>query len=275
MATENQALGHQQDQTLQELNERLAQLKAKSESLVVTDQRSYVEAGNLKLDIQAYLKAVKSRFVSIIEPLKERLARAQNEQKVFLAPGETILDGIERKRKAWAEEERRKAEAEQRRINQERRIAAERAAEQERKEREAAAEAARKAREKEIEAQKKAGELKTREAERLKKEAAELAERQKKEAAEEAARAATNVAEVKVAPSIPTVAGTVARRNWKWRWKPNGEQELMDQFCGDDGRMELRPFIQANDQEIGRMVRDAKDKAKAEGQCPGIEVWSE
>ena len=38
--------------------------------------------------------------------------------------------------------------------------------------------------------------------------------------------------------------------------------------------MSLRRFVQANEQQIGEMVRAKKDKKKAEAECPGIEVWS-
>lgn len=246
---------------LEELNKKLALLKGRAEALRVVDQPTYIEAAQLKLEIQAYQKAVKFQTRPEIEILTEQLRKAQAEEKMLLFPADQMLATTESKRKTWMEEERRKAEEEQRRINEERRIEAARKAEEERKERERQAEVDRKAREKEIEAARKAGEIKAREAERLKKEAAAAQERERIRAAEDAKTAAVNVQEIRVKPSIPTVAGVKNQVYWKFRII--------------DPKLIPPRFQMPNEVDIGRMVRDTKDKAKAEAECPGIEVYSE
>jgi hypothetical protein len=246
---------------LEELNNRLRALKALVESIEVKDAQSFATSGAIKMDIGAFTKAVIFATGPEIEVAKEHLRRLQAEQKMLTAPAEAILSKLEEKRRAWANEERRKAEEEQRRINEERRIEAARKAEEERKEREKQAEIERKAREKEIEAQRKAGEIKAKEAERLRKEAAAAQERERIRAAEDAKKAAESVQPVTVKPNIPTVAGTKNQVYWKFRIVHPA----------------LIPITYRIPDEvaIGRMVRDTKDKAKAEAQCPGIEVWSE
>ena len=129
--------------------------------------------------------------------------------------GATLVGAVDEE--YWENEERRKAQIEQDRINEENRIKAQQQAEAERKEREKQVEIDRKAREKEIEQQRKAGEIKARGAEKLKKEAAEAAQREKDRAAADAKVVAQNVPQVEVRPNIPAVAGTVSRVNWKFR----------------------------------------------------------
>ena len=66
---------------------------------------------------------------------------------------------------------------------------------------------------------------------------------------------------VQVKPNIPTVAGTVSRQNWKFRIV--------------DANKIPHLFLMPDEVRIGRMVRDIKDKQKAEVECPGIEVWAD
>jgi hypothetical protein len=251
----------QKEEILQQLNERVAALVRRGESIDVKDQASDVLAKQFKVEVKSYEKAVELYADGDIQEVKERLSSLQTAKKMLLAPVLAILETVERRRKAWEEEERRKAEAEQRRLQEEARIAAEKKAEEERKEREKAATEERKRREKEIEAQRAAGELKAREAARLAKEAKEAEERERKRAAEDAKKAAAEVPQIEVKANITAVAGTASRRNWKYRIKNPGAIP--------------RAFMMPNEIEIGRMVRDTKDKAAAEAECPGIEVWSE
>jgi len=67
--------------------------------------------------------------------------------------------------------------------------------------------------------------------------------------------------QVTVMPAIPTVAGVPSRRNWKFKVvNPNKVPRF---------------YWRIDEQAIGEEVRKIKDKAKAESQIPGIEVWSE
>ena len=132
-----------------------------------------------------------------------------------------------------------RAEAEERRINEERR---KKAADD--------AEAERKRREKEIEAQRKAGEVGKREAERL-----------RKEAEAEAKAQAAAVVDVKVQANIPSVQGVPSRVNWKFRIV--------------DANKIPKAYLIPDEQKIGQTVRLLKDKARTEAVIPGIEVYTD
>jgi hypothetical protein len=268
---------------LEALQQKLGALKGRAESLIVKDQETCIVAKQLKLDIQAYQKAVKFQTGPDIEIKKEELRALQSQEKMLLAPAETILEISERKRRDWENEERRLAEEETRRENEERTIRAEAKAKAEREERERiAAEQRRNAeliaaqerreREKAADAARKAGEIGKREAERQKREAEEKAAEARKAAAEAEARereraaqdaklAVDNVPKVIVKPNIPAVAGTVSRRNWK--------------FKVVDAAKLRREYLMPDEVKIGEDVRRIKDKDKAEAECPGIEVWAE
>ena len=251
-----------QDQAIERLNQRLAELKAKSE-IAVTDQASFIQAAETKVEFESYIRAVEHHFEPEVAPLEEKLSMLKLQMSALIVPAKRWLGELIVRRKSWAEQERRRAEEEQRRVREERAIAEGAAAEKERKERERHAEVERKAREKEIEAQRKAGELKAREADRLRREAREAEEREKARAAEaeKEAKAEAAVQTVTVAPAIPTVAGIANRRNWKFR-------------VVDEGKIP-HIFLMANLVAIGQEVRRLKDKKKAEDVIPGIEVWSE
>lgn len=246
---------------LAQLQQKLAELKHRADSLVVRVPEDIVTAKTLKLDIQAYMKAVKFQTGPDIEIKKGELRQLQEQEKMLLSPAEAILEVSETKRKSWEEEERRKAAEEQRRINEENRIAAEKKASEERAEREKQAKIEREAREKEIAKQRAAGEIKAREEAKLRKEAAEGEERERQRAAEDARKAAQSAPVVTVKPNIPTVQGVASRQNWKFRVVNPALVPLT--------------FRMVDEVAIGRMVRDAKDKEAAEKLCPGIEVWSE
>jgi hypothetical protein len=246
---------------LDALQKKLQVLKDRADSLVVRDQEGCIVAKNLKLDIQAYAKAVKFETGPEIEIAKERLRALQSQEKMLLAPAESMLETADSKRKSWEEEERRKAAEEQRRINEENRIAAQKKADEERIEREKQAKIEREAREKEIAKQRAAGEIKAREEAKLRREAAEAEERERQRAAEDAKKTAESAPQVSVKPNIPTVQGVASRQNWKFK-------------IVDETKVP-RVWCMPNEVAIGRFVRDCKDKAKAEAAIPGLEVWSE
>jgi hypothetical protein len=250
------------DEALQRLNERVEQLVKAGEAIQVTDLSSDVAAKQFKVQVKSYETAVNLYADADIQDAKERLSTLQTAKKMLMAPVLAVLESVERKRKAWEEDERRKAEAEQRRLQEEARVAAQKKAQEEQKERERLAAEERKRREKEIEEQRKAGEIKSREATRLAKEAKEAEERERARAASDAKFAAADVPIIEVKPNIAAVAGTASRRNWKFRIV--------------DATKLPRKYLMPDDVEIGRMVRDTKDKTLAEAEANGaLEVWSE
>lgn len=257
----NTELVPERSEELRQLNQKLATLTTRATDLQVRDQTGCIEAKTLKLDLAAYVKAVRYQTGPEIEIKKEELRNLQSQEKMLLSPAETALDVVNRRLKDWENEERRKAEEEQRRINEENRIKAQQQADAERKEREKQAEIDRKAREKEIEQQRKSGEIKAREAERLKKEAAEAAQRERDRAAADAQKVVENAQQVTVKPNIPAVAGTVSRVNWKFRMV--------------NPKAIPAKYLVPDDVAIGQMVRKTQDKEKAQAECPGIEVYQD
>lgn len=248
------------EQQLSELNKRVGQLVARGKSIAVKDQSTCLAEKEFEVQVKSYEKAVEQYADGDIQMAKEHLANLQAAKKMLLAPVLEILESCKRSRKQWEENERRAAEAEQRRINEEnRRLAAEKA-EEERQERERQAFAERRQQELEADKLRKAGEISKREADKLKKEAVAQEERQRQQAADDA-KLQAQVAPVEVKASIPTLQGTQSRRNWKF--KVTHKSIIPRQYT--------MPDMVA----IGQMVRDEKDKDKAEALCPGIEVWSE
>ena len=253
------------------ITDKVAIFRQEAEAIAVINQEDYTKALTFVKSLRAYKKDVGFKLDPGIHSAREHLNFLREEKDKHIRPIDEIDKAVSARAAAWGEKERLAAEAEERRVNEERRQVAAREAAEQRRAAEAQAEADRKKRQKAIEAAQKSGEIRVREANRLAKEATAQAERDKQYAREDE-EAARQVKEVKVKPSIPKMAGIKGRTNWRWRWQEDGENKLLDSFREN---MSLRPFVQANEQQIGVMVRAKKDKGKAEVECPGIEVFSE
>ena len=217
----------------------LTELRQKAESIVVSDSGSCLAAKTAQRDVRAYMKDVHLKLDPFVESAKRNYQAARDELNKWIEPAETIDGALARKVKDYETQERMRAEAEERRINEERR---KKAADD--------AEAERKRREKEIEAQRKAGEVGKREAERM-----------KKEAEAEAKAQAAAVVDVKVQANIPSVQGVPSRVNWKFRIV--------------DANKIPKAYLIPDEQKIGQTVRLLKDKARTEAVIPGIEVYTD
>ena len=259
----------------QEVEKGLITLRHQAESIVVNNQQDYIEAVQIKNSVNAYIRDVKAKLGPGIASAKDHLDFLKNEMAKYIGPAEQIALTVETKRIRWAEEEKRKAEAEERRINEERRIEAARIAEEERKERNRIAEEQRKQVEKDAEAARKAGEIGKREAERLKKAAAEAAEREKVRAAEDAKMAAADVQEVTVKANVPTVAG--AKNQTYYFADVTDPMAIIRAYetAKDPLRIAfLRRFIIVDEKAIGQFARDTKDNAKCSALLPGCKFTS-
>ena len=217
----------------------LTELRQKAESIVVSDSGSCLAAKTAQRDVRAYMKDVHLKLDPFVESAKRNYQAARDELNKWIEPAETIDGALARKVKDYETQERMRAEAEERRINEERRKKAADDAEVERKRRE-----------KEIEAQRKAGEVGKREAERM-----------KKEAEAEAKAQAAAVVDVKVQANIPSVQGVPSRVNWKFRIV--------------DANKIPKAYLIPDEQKIGQTVRLLKDKARTEAVIPGIEVYTD
>ena len=243
------------------LETTLAGLKTMAASIVVSTPESCLTAKTAQRDVRNYLKDVHAKLDPFVNAAKAAYDKAKDERTRWIEPAETIDAQLAAKVKDFEQREREAAEAEQRRINEERRRKAEADAAAQRKADEEAAAERRRKEQADIEAARKAGELKKREAEKLKKEAEERERAAKEQAAMDEQFRKTNVQDVTVKPNIPTVSGVPSRRNWKF------EVVNVDRIP--------RSFMCPDLVEIGGMVRSTKDKAKAEAACPGIRVWEE
>ncbi|KKM68375.1 hypothetical protein LCGC14_1461540 [marine sediment metagenome] len=241
------------------IESRLAILYEQATSIQVRDQESYTLACQIALDARKEIKAVGFVLDPGINSAREHLETLRNQKAAFVNRVTPIAELASGKASLWREEERRAAEVEQEKLNADRRRVAAAEAERGRIAAERDAEAQRKQREKEIEQARKAGEFGKRDANRLSREATAQADADVR-AAQDAAEAAAQVKEVKVKPSIPKMAGIKGRTNWKFR---------ILNYALIPGTYRM-----ADEAAIGRMVRAAKDKKKAEAACPGIEVWS-
>jgi hypothetical protein len=224
----------------------------------------YAQAG----DVLARIKGAEKTAQGILKPYVDIAKRAWEEAKrtmdVQVSPFAQIKEMVSRPMEEYAAEERRKAKAEEDRINEERRREAQRKADEERREAEKRAAEERKEREKELEKQRKAGELSKREAERLTKEAREQEERDRKAAAEQVEYKVANLPPVEVKASIPTVAGV--------------RRLVLHKFHIIDASKLPRAYLVPDILKIGQLARSLKGefwKAAAEAECPGVEFYEE
>lgn len=253
----------------------LAKFKREADALVVGTSESCLVAKTMQRDIRAYIKDVTAKCSPFVEAAKANLQKARDELNRWTEPAQQIDTALGCKVKDFERKEREAAEAEQRRINEERRQAAAKEAEEKRKADELRAEEERKQREKEIAAQQKAGEMGKREAERQRKEAEEAERRKREQAAAEAQAAVVNVPEVKVQPNIPKVAGVPSRQTFHGTILDVGA--LLDAFSSAVGerRFYLRRFIMADNAEINREAKKIKDSRKLEELIPGSKGWED
>lgn len=241
-----------------EVGKGLSALQQRAAAIQVHDADTCREAKLMQRDIRDYMKDVHSKLDPFVNAAKRNLQDAKDQLARYLDPAEAMDTSLGQRVKDFERREREAAEAETRRINEERFRAAEAQAEADRKERERVAAAERKAKEAELEAARKAGDIGKREAEKLKKEAAAAEEREKVRAAEEAKIAAANVPEVKVEANIPTVAGVPSRRPWKFR-------------IVDAARIP-RQYLIPDEVAIGAFVRTNKKPGQV---IPGIVAYQE
>lgn len=243
---------------VKEVEAGLALLRSRAQAIIVRNADEYTQACQVALDCRAYVKDVGFKLDPGINSAKTHLDFLRNEKSKYTEPAKQIAEIAAQKAEAWKAEERRKAQAEQDRINEENRVTAQRKADEERKAAETQARIERERREKELEEARKAGDINKREANRLAKQAAEDEARQREMAAKQAAETAANVQEVKVAAAVPKVAGIKARVNWKFRIV--------------DVKKIPRKYLMPDEVQIGSFVRNNKQSGEV---IPGVEAYSE
>lgn len=249
-------------------------MKREAGALVVRDANDYAAVAQFLIRI----RAVKKQIGYLLDPGIQSATAHLNELREGRARYTRQIDELDatasKPAEDWKRREREAAQAEERRINEERRVAAAAQAEADRKAAEAQAETDRKKREAEIKAAQKSGDMGKREGERLKKEAEERERKAKEQAARDAEAAKANVQEVKVTPSTPKVAGIRGRVNYYAEVVDANKliNAFVDAAAKHDGLRAsyLRRFIMVNAQELGAEARDVKNSDKLNATIPGV-----
>ena len=250
---------------------------ARAQALTVTNAEEYKAAGEFRAEVRSQRKQPKFRLESFQEVAK----RVTDFLKMRRSEAEAQFDAIDNiitvKMNQQAERERLAAEAEQRRINDEKRKREEAEAAERRKAADAQAEADRKQREKQIAEAKRLGEVGKREAERMKKAAEEQAARDREAAAKEEAEAKANFKPVEVKPNLPTIAGSRRHRNFFAEFTDFPVLLEAWRQARNKGDMEraafLRRFITGDEKELNKEARDTRDSKVMENAIPGIHAF--
>ena len=250
----------------------LARLQADAQNIAVRTADDCLRAKTMQQEVRRYLKDVHAKLDPFVQIAKNNYDDAKTERAKWLDPGEAVDAALALKVKDYERIEREKAEAEQRRINEERRRKAEQEAAEQRKRDEAAAAERRKEEEKRIAEAQKAGELKKREAEKMRREAEERERQQREQARRDAEAVKATVQDVKVAPAIPKVAGVPSRRNY--RFEIVDITKIPRQFLYPTKRPD-GTYDPAKFPEIGDKVRDDKDPLKSMAEIPGIRAFED
>ncbi|MGC2234299.1 MAG: hypothetical protein WBA09_22550 [Candidatus Acidiferrum sp.] len=236
----------------------LARLQADAQNIAVKTAEDCLAAKTTQQQVRRLIKDIHAKLDPFVQMAKNNYDDAKTERAKWIDPAEAVDAALAQKVKDYERLEREKTEAEERRINEERRRKAAEEAEAQRKRDEAAAADRRREEQARIAEAQKAGELKKREAEKMRKEAEERERRDREQAARDAEAAKATVQDVKVAPSIPKVAGVPSRRNYKFR-------------IIDASRIP-RQYLCPDEQKIGRDVRDWKKVGEV---IPGVEAFED
>ena len=266
----------------QPLDMALATLRNEAKGIVVKTPDDYEKAGRLLVTINNYAKDVKNKLNPFVDFARRNLEAARQEMNKYLNGAEELRAVVSGPMADFKRQERLAAEAEERRINEERRRQAEIDAAEMRKRQEAEAAEQRKQREKEIAEARKSGELKAREAEKLRKEAEAREKEQREQAARDAAEMKANVQEVSVQPSTPKIAGTRGRVQYFAEFS-NFDLLLAEYVRAADGiravdnqrKIYLRRFIMGNEQELGKEAREMKNSKRLMQLLPGVDAKDE
>src|SRR6516165_4854694 len=109
----------QQSIDLAALNQKMSALVAKGEAIKVCDQATDLDAKQFELEVKSYEKAVDLYADADIQDATERLNRLRIAKMKLLQPLVLVRDKVRGIRKAWEEAERRAAEAEEKRLQDE------------------------------------------------------------------------------------------------------------------------------------------------------------
>lgn len=261
---------------LEQFDTKLKEVIAASK-LQIIDQTTFVLSGDAKLSLESYIKAVNHHFAAEIAEADERLKRLKNRVATLVAPAEEARAQLIEHQRGWMAEEKRTADADTKRKQDEHNRAMQEKSDREK--REAQAEATRKKKEAiaQINRDFVAGQFGKREfAKRLKDAGAE--EEAAKATAEIVAQEQKNAPPpvVSVVPSIPKVAGVRNQTYYGADLEDGGAGIKAELFSTTDvyRRAFLTQFIRVDEAEISKFARKTKDVTKVNSLLPGVRAWS-
>jgi len=251
--------------TLEDLEDQLVPLSDEARKIKIESGSDFARAGELMAKLKEAdkatdatmlpYKAILKKVTDYIRTRSQRVTNKVEETKGVLVP----------KMAEWTRKEASAAAAEQERKQREEEARLKREAEEKRQKDEAAAKELRKERVNQIRQDLREKKITVRQSEKLLREAGALEEAAKAQiSADEAdakAKAAEKASHLKVEPNIPTVAGVVKRKNWKFK-------------ITNPYKVNIR-YMVPDEVAIGEVVRRLKNKEQAEAEIGGIEVWEE
>jgi hypothetical protein len=252
---------------------KLPAIKVKLEAKEITDLASYTEVGTLVQQARAIAKQGETKMAPFKAIVNAAWDIINGWQKTHQVEADDIAKIGADKQAAWNKKERERTEAENQRKQRELRDEQNRKAEAQRIEDEKLAGERRKARVLEIRGMLKRKEITLRQSEKLLREAGATEEADKAQAKVNADQVAAAVPQVKVEPLKATVGGQRARAPWVFKITDITKipREMLLPYPDDDGTYDVSKFPR-----IREMVKETKDKVKAEAQAGGgIEVWQD
>jgi hypothetical protein len=260
-------------------NHRLEEMKANSE-LAIATQDDLVRASGVKLDFENYVRSVENYFEPELAPAEEKVKRLKLQISQLVTPVKGWLKALVDKQREFTAEEKRKAQADQIRRQQEQDRLKLQKAEDEKREADKAAAETRRQKVGEINRDLAAGRIGKREAARLLKEAGAEEEAAKQTAAAVAEEAKNAPAPtVRVVPSIPSVPGFKNQTYYYAELTDGGARIHADYLAAvlnnDQARQKLlMRFILVNEGEISKYARERKDSDAVMRELPGVKAYS-
>jgi len=267
--------------------EKLVPLKAKADALNAKGALNWTAddcqaAKLLELDVRNIKKAAGLLLDPYWEVVKSVSDTLGNYYKGHEGPADAIDKSLKDNVKIFETEEKRRADIETKRLNDERLAAEQKKAADERKERERLAKEAKDKKIKEIKAAHKSGEIGKREYIRMLREAGAAEEAAIEQAAADAEAQVQAVKDnpVTAKADIRAVAGVPSRTNYKA--EVLDFDQLLYAYVATfakptnlERRMYLRKFIMANEQKIGEEARGVKDSKKMSTCIPGVRFYED
>ncbi len=265
---------------------KLAPLKTRAEALITKGALNWTAddcqaAKLLELDVRSVKKAAGLHLDPYWEVVKRTSEALSQVYKNHEDPADAIDTQLKGMVKIFEAEEKRRAEIETKRQNDERLAAASKKAKEEREERERKAKEEKDKKIKEINAAKKRGDIGVREAAKMLREAGAYAEAQAEQAAADAEAQVQAVKDnpLTVKADIRPVAGVPSTTNYKAEvTQPHVLINAFVDACHNhntERAVYLRQFIMVNEKALGVEARAVKNSKMLTQKIPGVHFYED